>query len=510
MVEQRARVEMRVMAAVGAEHYGDTGWMKAHAADVAKLRTGFTSEAAAQRTQQSAEAVYSLEQEIRLQKLLTEAQAIGEEEIRQITAMEIWRVGIQKGLTGQQIAAEISLFYAKQRNSDATAIAKIKAETTAVEKLVRAQLEGAEAARKQALENKYAEMGRTGAGGAVAEQRKYDEAAHQAEITQQVAGRINLYKDQSEKLDQERDALLKIIGGHKATVDQARALRELQQERLRLWVQEQLAIGTARAGVRAFFGEMQAGSKRTANIIYDNLTSAVDRVSDELARLMTGQKTSFGRMLQDLGQSLVRDTIKNGLERGLGKLGDLLGIKIPAGKPDFTKANPGHVIVENWPGQGSKPATALGDAVGGVGGVLLGKGAGVLPEVLKGIVGGAAGLLRGIFGGGGKALQEAVSSSITYMAGGGLVSPNEAYIVGDAGPELLTRTSGYITSNAELRRTLGSGGNQYFTTVDARGADLGVERRVYRAIDAAHRAAVANSVRAVHERAKRVPQRMGA
>ena len=421
--ERRARVETQVMGAVGGELYNDPKWMAAHAGDVAKLRSGFTASATAERAQGAAAAVYSLEQQIRLEKMLADAQKYGEEEVRRITAMEIWRAGLEKGLTGQQIALELSYYYAKQRTHNAAAQAQLEAETTATERLAAAHLRGAEAARQQGLENKYAEMARTDSGANVPVARARDEAAHQLGITQRVAERVNLYGNELEKLDQERDKLLQIVGAHKATADQARALRDIQNDRLQLWAREQLALGTARGGVQAFFAEMQAGAKRTGNIIYEALTSGVERVSDEMAKLLTGQQTNFGRMLQGLGEDMLRSSIKSGLQKGLGALGSLLGIKGPEGKPDGSAAKPFHVIVDNAgvAGPGYTPAGGY-SAAGG----LLSAAAPFVGDIGKSAGGGIIKFLNGLLGLG-KELVPSVSSSISYrgrgrstFAGGGL------------------------------------------------------------------------------------------
>jgi hypothetical protein len=45
------------------------------------------------------------------------------------------------------------------------------------------------------------------------------------------------------------------------------------------------------------------------------------------------------------------------------------------------------------------------------------------------------------------------------MAGGGNVSADQAYIVGDDGPEILKGTSGTILSNSASRKLVGSGGD---------------------------------------------------
>ncbi|HYW41243.1 MAG TPA: hypothetical protein VE959_00210 [Bryobacteraceae bacterium] len=232
----------------------------------------------------------------------------------------------------------------------------------------------------------------------------------------------------------------------------------------------------------------------TAGFVAD-VGKAKAAVSGEMGKLLTGQKTSWAKMFQELGQQTVTSTVKTGLEKGLGAIGAKLGIQVPQGKPDGTAAKPYHVIVDGQgggrPGQAGVPGAGAGSAAGGVGGAL------------AGAAGGIFGFLKKLFSGGGEAAGgEAVTSSISYLAGGGPLSASDAYIVGENGPELLTRTSGYITNNAELWRSMGGGGHTFVSHVDARGAEIGVEHRVYRAMARAHQAA--------HERSRRVPARSGA
>ena len=286
-----------------------------------------------------------------------------------------------------------------------------------------------------------------------------------------------------------------------------------QFEKQRIEKEKQLAIDrldfelatkiaeSKKRGIRDFFREMQGQAQTAGNILYDAMNSALDRVSDQLAKLFTGQKTSFGKMLEGIGEEMTRSAIKSGLQRGLGALGSKLGIHPP--KEDNWATNPHHVIVDNAQGKGGNgipeppiPGMASSAAGSGLAGLL---------QKIFGIGGGAA---AGATGAGTSGAIEAVSSSVSYMAGGGPVSADSAYIVGDQGPELLQRTSGYITNNAELRRTFGGGGGHTFnTTVDARGAEIGVEHRVRRMVDLAHQSAVAMAVRAGHERSMRTPQR---
>jgi hypothetical protein len=125
-------------------------------------------------------------------------------------------------------------------------------------------------------------------------------------------------------------------------------------------------------------------------------------------------------------------------------------------------------------------------------------------------LGSAAGLLGALFAGGagGGGLTPSVSSSISYRASGGPVSPDTAYLVGESGPEILYGASGNIASNSASRRMLGSGGSNHYYTIDARGTDpVMTEQRTRSAIIAAHQSAVVTSLQAVNERAKRTPAR---
>jgi hypothetical protein len=84
-----------------------------------------------------------------------------------------------------------------------------------------------------------------------------------------------------------------------------------------------------------------------------------------------------------------------------------------------------------------------------------------------------------MFGGIGSGLAKGVSGGLGGILGllgnliphedGGTVSPSSAYLVGEKGPEILTGTSGDIISNANSRRSMGSGGDNHTWNIDARG-----------------------------------------
>ena len=66
-------------------------------------------------------------------------------------------------------------------------------------------------------------------------------------------------------------------------------------------------------------------------------------------------------------------------------------------------------------------------------------------------------------------------------ASGGPVSSRRAYMVGERGPELFVPSySGNIVPNHEL-----AGGDTFNITIDAPGADFGVEARIQRGVEQA-------------------------
>jgi hypothetical protein len=293
--------------------------------------------------------------------------------------------------------------------------------------------------------------------------------------------RIAAEKDSNErkKLNAEKEAALAKATGE-AEAEREKGLADLRQK-----------------DARDFFEEMRTQSETAGHILYTSLHSALDGTSDQLAKLVTGQKTDVGKTVKNIGEGVVRDSIKSEMSQGLGKLGSMLGIKAPkGGKPDFTAGNPGHVIVDNPAGGGSKPGTA-----GGLSGLAdeLAKGAGVAGGDGSGADqgSGAGGFLKTVGG-----LLGTVAKFGGFMAGGGDVDPGSSYIVGEHSWEVFTpRTAGSITPASKL----GTSGPTYH--IDARGADLGAGNRVARAIEAAHHAAVHQSLVANAERKSRTPKR---
>ncbi len=269
----------------------------------------------------------------------------------------------------------------------------------------------------------------------------------------------------------------------------ATALKQKQFELDKLdYEMEEAQAAQRQRGVKDFFLEMETNSKSAGHILYDSLNSALDRVSDQFAKLFTGQKTSFSKMFQGLGEEMIKESTKSMMQKGLGSLGKLFGIHVPTGKPDGSAGNPLHVVMDgatgSIPGAGGGPGSS-----------------GFIGSTVKD-ASGLSSFFSSLFGGGGGGAASSVDS-IIQLAEGGDVDPGRPYVVGDGGePELFTpRTPGTITPAHKI------GGGEYHYHIDARGAALGVENRIARGIAAAHDSAIANSVRASAERAKRTPKR---
>jgi hypothetical protein len=479
---KRANVETRVMQAMK-ERYSDPSF----AGDAAKLRGQFGAEFDAQHNQQTTAATDKLRTQIELERSLAAVQAQGAEAVRMVTLAYRLREMTMAGATREQIKAEIELFNATRANQSAAAVAELNQKIAATEKMTAAVLKGAEAQRKAGLEAKYAEMIRAGATPEqLAGQKRLDEAEHQQQITQEALKTGMAYKNQLEALDQQIAALKTIRTEQGDSLELEISLRNLENERLKVLVQETLQLRGAKDGVKAFFIEMQEDAKSAADIVYDALHSAFDKATDQLTNLFTGKKTDFRKMLDEIGTQIVHDSIKSGLQRGLGAIGKRLGID---GKNDGNSRDKAF-WVRLADGPSGQPGTANGTRPSGT------FGDGAIGRFIFSLFGGGGG---GGFGGGGQA--ESVSSNIEYRAMGGDVDPGRGYWVGENEPEYFNPgRSGTITPLSKM-------GGSHVYHIDARGAALGVENRISRAIDAAHNAAVSNSVRANAERAARTPRR---
>lgn len=368
-----ANVETRLMQELG-QHYGDSAWMQSHAGDVAGLRAGFGQEFDAGQAEKVGASIQRLTEQIRLEKDMASAQAAGAEAVRQAAlAAKLRQIALENsGAAAKKLmAAEIELYAAERANVGAEVIAKLNEKIAATERLTRAILGGAEAERKAGLENKYAEMRRSGPQTAVpgvigvsAEElaaRTEDAAARQLDLQKEALKTGLEYRNQVEHekeligiLDAQLASGVKIDAqGQEQKLTEADILaieisrREEANKLLDALAKQQLQLGTLRSGVKAFFLEMQQDAQWASHMIYDALNSALERTAGNLTKLLTRQKTAWAAEFKEIGDKMLDTTLKAGMKAGLGELakhidpksaiGKVLGLV--GGKPDGSSAD---------------------------------------------------------------------------------------------------------------------------------------------------------------------------
>lgn len=370
--EREAAVQSQLLQALGKDRdkLNDSTWLDAkdpvtgtmHRAQIEQLRTGIGNEYDAEQARQQSENIDKLKDQIELEKSLATAQKNGAEALRLVTlAYRLRNLAMQAGArdangnltpgTQQQIKSEIDLANAQKRNKDAGDLAKVNEEIDATKRLSAAQVQGAEAYRRAQLEIKYEEMGKAGASPEVIQQtRSLDEAKHQAEIVDGALRTGLAYQNQLESINQQISALQQIRATQGDSLNVEISLKALEVERTRVLSDQMLAVGTMRDGMVAFFREMATEGESAAQQVHDAFRSAFGGVNDELSKLMTGQKTSWGSMLQQLGQQISK--------MGLRDLEHAIAAKV------FSPKTPG--IIAGTVGQqtAGQPATSKGGVIG--------------------------------------------------------------------------------------------------------------------------------------------------
>jgi hypothetical protein len=383
---KRASVETQLISKVGPEAYEDP--KKKFAVNIERQQLGDLYDK--EHARQVADSIDKLHDQITLEETLARVQVQGAEVVRLATLQVKLAKMEENGATREQLDAELAAYRAQRANQAAAEIAGINEKISATQRLTDATVQGAEAERRAALENKYIEMQRNGATPEVIQQqRKADESENQQKITTKVAGRVNEFSNRLTIIDQEQIKLKSITVTEENRAGIERAGKELENERLNIVLQQYVAVrnlrdanlqiladisvqmGSAKDGVRAFFLEMQKQARTAAAIIEETLTNALDRVSDNLAKALTGQKTAWAQTFKDLGQNLLKETIKSDLQKGLGSIAQRFGITGLGSKPDGSKSNPLWVQMA-----GSVPAAGTSGAPGlpGIPGASAGKG----------------------------------------------------------------------------------------------------------------------------------------
>ena len=290
--------------------------------------------------------------------------------------------------------------------------------------------------------------------------------------------------DQTQMLDSAAAALRTLNGGTISYAENLQITAKAQENFNRLTdetIRLLLTSGSASDGMKAFFLDMQRNAVTTGQIIYEALHNAFQKVGDSITELITGGKADFGKMFADVGKQMVNASVKQTLQKGLGAVGNALGINVDAlkGKPDGSQGNPLWV----------KIAAGVSGAAAGLGSLFSGS-----DEEGGDSKGGFGGFMSSLFG------------ALIPHAGGGPVSPGSAYMVGERGPEMfLSGVGGSVIPNNRLGGDPSIGDTHY--NIDARGANdpAAIEAAVNRGIRAAAPGIAAGGAAAVYERRRRSP-----
>ena len=377
-------------------------------------------------------------------------------------------------------------------------IAKLNLETQAQQLLNAARLQGADAIRAAQLQNQIAAIKATTAPGAeqdklIGATQAQAQAAEQTRILD-LATQIDLSnKTKLEDLD-------KIIAKQKQIGASEYAIKETEKERTDLLDKIALQSGSVADVLRAAADRMAASADHVREQLVASIEELQNGVNDQLAKLATGQKTSFAKMFTQQGESGLKTGFKDIEGLALGKFG------LGGGKHDgSSEANALYVRLA-----GSANPVKIGGAAKGLAGFgsdtngLTGQG----PLAADGLPFGSMALAPLNFGdtGGGGVLSSLAGLFKNFAGGfaeGGDIPGGSTALVGEAGPELVkTGSAGMnVTPNSSL------GGVTNYYTIDARNSDAAaVEQRVRNAIHASGAQSVTRAYQATAEHARRNPK----
>ena len=227
---------------------------------------------------------------------------------------------------------------------------------------------------------------------------------------------------------------------------QAQQLLQEQLEQTEQRMEKLLKSGGAAGGLQAFLIQMQGEASKgsSGQFTFDILNKGLQGFEDETVKALTGAKTSWTQYFASLDQM----ALKFLLNKELASL--------------FKGFAGGSTIG----GQGAAAATQLS--------------AGTLMQTAATTQLAAAQLMAAGSGGGAGGIAS-LMDVFPAFAGGTDFAPGGLSLVGENGPELVNLPSGAsVTPNSMLR-----GGHTFVANIDAKGAEIGVEAKIARALEEA-------------------------
>lgn len=473
--QKQANVETQLAKELG-QKANDPEWVRTHASDVAGLRSRIGSEYDAQQSNKTATTLDQLSTQIELEKSLATAEARGAEAVRQAT-LDHQLSEIAKNNSAEAakklIAAETELSDAQQKARAASTLAQLQQEIDATNRLTAAQLGGAEAVRKAQLQNRIAEIRRSVPApyqdAEIQKTTQISEAQHRQQVLTDALKTGQAYQNHLDSIDEQIAALQQVKATQGDTLAVEISLRDLEKERAKVWADQVQVLGTARDGLKAYFGEMATDGVSAAQEVHDALKTAFDSLNDTLAKLVAGQKVNWASFFESISNDLAKMALHNLEAQIAGKIfrpqqqqghpqqsptwrqihpGNRKAQAPPVGGLNLPGSNPGANRVNTRDGQ--TVGTALFVAtVSDTASENPAPSASALPaspndaaegNKLAGILGLFA-KFGGLFGG--------------FRALGGDVSDDAGYVVGENGPEFFVPDSdGTIVPHHKLKNAL--------------------------------------------------------
>lgn len=249
-----------------------------------------------------------------------------------------------------------------------------------------------------------------------------------------------LYQNEIDKLLRIKDVLIE--NGESTILIDAK-IHDAQDALIHQWDEAAMKVGDFHDKFTAVMNEVVLQGQEASQKMLQSWVTAINGFNDSFAKLMTGQKTDFGKVFLQLAQ----EQTKSQMAQLESTVAQHYNLSIPGAgrKPDGTSGNPLHVAIVS---------DSTRRSVGGAG-------------ATSPVGGGGAGGPGGARGAGGPAINEVPSTMADFfktvfsfggfLADGGQTKPGTSYIVGENGPELFrSSTNGQIIPNNQL------GGNQNF------------------------------------------------
>ena len=286
-----AAVQNGTAQTVGAVNANDPEFLRNHAAEVQALQNQLGREFDAQEGGRNTKSLQKLQDKIDLTNALANAERKGTAAVREAELAERIRIATD-GLAAEaadKLTAKMREEAAADLHKDSEKdLATLREKVAAMDSLANAF--GQQARLQAESKNAYnaAIQGNKSPEVAQAEAQEVLRR-NQDEILTKAGELASAYSDQLAVISQTETALKNIAKTQGDSLQIEAALKDLDDQRLKLIVDNDLKQGAALDGVHAFFTEMQEQAEKSSQIIYDALNSALNKTVYAGGSYMVGE-----------------------------------------------------------------------------------------------------------------------------------------------------------------------------------------------------------------------------